>query len=77
MAFCFPQRLSAFLNGFPIFLNGFLLSSMDFCIPQRLSVFPQWLSTFREIRENLFSAASIRKIAIQALYFPPLAPRAL
>jgi hypothetical protein len=26
MAFCFPQRLSAFLNGFPIFLNGFQLS---------------------------------------------------
>jgi hypothetical protein len=24
--FCFPQRLSAFLNCFPIFLNGFPLS---------------------------------------------------
>jgi hypothetical protein len=31
MAYCFPQRLSAFFNGFPIFLNG------DFC--QRLSAF--------------------------------------
>ncbi len=38
-AFCFLQRLSAFFNGFPIFLNGFLLSSMAFCFLQRLSDF--------------------------------------
>jgi hypothetical protein len=30
-AFCFLQRLSAFFNGFPIFFNGFLLSSIAFC----------------------------------------------
>jgi hypothetical protein len=77
MAFRFLQRLSAFFNGF-------LLSSMAFCFlqwlsnfPQRLSDFPQRLSSFREIRENLFTAASIRKITIRALYFLPLAPRAL
>jgi hypothetical protein len=53
----FLQRLSDFFNGFP-------LSSMAFCFLQRLSDFPQWLSAFREIRENLFTAASIRKITI-------------
>jgi hypothetical protein len=31
------QRLSAFFNGFPIFLNGFLQLLFDF--PQRLSAF--------------------------------------
>jgi hypothetical protein len=59
----FSQRLSAFFSGFP-------LSSMA-------SNFPQLLSTFREIRENLSTAASIQKIAIRASYFPPLAPQAL
>jgi hypothetical protein len=61
-AFCFPQRLSAFRNAF-------LLSATPFCFPQRLSNFPQRLSdypqrlsTFREIQENLSTAASIRKI---------------
>jgi uncharacterized protein YozE (UPF0346 family) len=60
----FPQQLSAFFNGF-------LLSSTDFCFLQwlsdflqRLSNFPQQLSAFQEIRENLFTAASIRKITI-------------
>jgi hypothetical protein len=43
---------------------------------QRLSDFPQRLSTFHEIQENLFMARNIQKIAIQALYFLPLAPRA-
>jgi hypothetical protein len=73
----FPQRLSAFFNGF-------LLSSTAFQFPQRLSNFsqwlsdfPQWLSSFQEIRENLFTAASIQKITIGASYFPPLAPQAL
>jgi hypothetical protein len=77
MAFCFLQWLSAFFNGFP-------LSSTAFCFLQWLSNFPQWLSdfpqrpsSFQEIQENLFTAASIRKITIQASYFPPLAPQAL
>jgi hypothetical protein len=49
---------------------------MAFRFPQRLSDFPQQLSTFQEIQENLSTVASIQKIAIQASYFPPLAPRA-
>jgi hypothetical protein len=48
-----------------IFFNG----STAYRFLQRLSNFPQWLSTFQEIRENLSMAASIWKIAIQALYF--------
>jgi hypothetical protein len=50
---------------------------MAFLFLQCLSDFHQRLSSFQEIQENLFMAASIRKITIQALYFPPLAPRAL
>jgi hypothetical protein len=61
----------------PIFFNNFPLSSTAFRFPQWPSNFPQWLSTFREIQENLSTAAIIQKIAIQASYFPPLAPRAL
>ncbi len=53
--FNFLQRLSAFLNGFP-------LSSMAFQFLQQLSNFPQRVSDFQEIRENLFTAASIQKI---------------
>jgi hypothetical protein len=68
--FDFLQRPSTFFNGFP-------LSSMAFQFLQRLSNFPQRFSAFQEIRENLFTAASIQKIAIRALYFLPLAPRAL
>jgi hypothetical protein len=49
---------------------------MAFRFPQQLSDFPQRLSTFQEIRENLSTAASTQKIAIRALYFPPLAPQA-
>jgi hypothetical protein len=67
--FNFLQQLSAFFNGFP-------LSSMAFRFLQWLSDFPQRLSTFQEIWENQYTAASIRKITIWALYFPPLAPRA-
>jgi hypothetical protein len=52
-----------------IFFNGFLISSTAICFLQRISDFPQWLSTFREIREILSMAASIRKIAIRASYF--------
>ncbi len=44
-------------------------SSTAFWFLQRLSDFPQRLSTFWEIRENLYMAASIRKIAIRASYF--------
>jgi hypothetical protein len=55
--FDFLQRLSAFFNHFPI-------SSTAFKFLQRLSNFPQRLSAFREIRENLFMAASIQKITI-------------
>ena len=76
-AFYFLQWLSAFFNGYLTFFNGFPLSPTAFCFLQRLSNFPQWLSTFREIRENLFMARSIRKIAIRASYFLPLAPQAL
>jgi hypothetical protein len=66
----FPQRLSNFRQRLTAFLNGF-------CFPQRLSNFPQRLTTFQEIQENLSTAASIQKITIQALYFLPLALRAL
>ncbi len=41
---------------------------------QQFPNFPQRLSAFREIQENLFMARSVQKIAIQALYFLPLAP---
>jgi hypothetical protein len=50
--FDFLQRLSAFFYGFP-------LSSTAFQFLPRLSDFPQQLPAFREIRENLFTAASI------------------
>jgi hypothetical protein len=76
MAFRYLQRLSNFhkireniLQQLSDFFNGFLLSSTAFCFLQWLSDFPQRLSTFQEIRENLSMAASIRKIAIRALYF--------
>jgi hypothetical protein len=55
--FDFLQQLSAFFNGFP-------LSSTAFQFLQQISDFPQRLSAFREIRENLFAAASIQKITI-------------
>jgi hypothetical protein len=68
----FPHtKFSIFFNGFPIskkskkiFFNGFPFSSTAFRFLQRLSSFPQWLSAFQEIRENLFTAASIQKITI-------------
>jgi hypothetical protein len=69
--FNFLQRLSDFqeilenlLQRLFDFFNGFLLSSTAFRFLQRLSDFPQWLSAFQEIRENLFTAASIQKITI-------------
>jgi hypothetical protein len=80
LAFYFIWRLSAFFNGFPLSPMAIWLSSTAFRFLQRLSEFlrrvsdfPHRLSAFREIRENLFTAASIRKITIRASYFPPLA----
>jgi hypothetical protein len=65
-AFRFPQRLSAFLNGFPlseksekvylIFLNGFHLSKKS-----------EKIYLWRQV---------YKRSTIQALYFPPLAPQA-
>jgi hypothetical protein len=63
-AFRFPQQLSAFFNGFPLSSTAFQFLQQLSNFPQRLSDFPQWLSSFQEIRENLFTAASIRKITI-------------
>jgi hypothetical protein len=41
MAFCFPQWLSAFFNGFSIFLDGFPLSekSKKIYLRQQVSLF--------------------------------------
>ncbi len=71
LAFCFLQRLSNFFNGFPLFSMAFRFLQWLSDVPQRLSNFPQWLSdfpqrlsSFWEIQENLFTAASIRKITI-------------
>jgi hypothetical protein len=72
MAFCFLQRLSAFRNAFLLFATPFYFPQRLSNFPQWLSNFPQRLSTFQEIQENLSMAASIRKIAFRALYFPPL-----
>jgi hypothetical protein len=64
--FDFLQRLSNFreiqenlTQWLSNFFKGFLLSSTAFHFLQWLSDFPQWLSAFREIRENIFTAASI------------------
>jgi hypothetical protein len=73
----FPHTKFNFLQWLSAFFNGFPLSSTAFCFLQWLSNFPQRCSAFQEIQENLFTAASIRKMAIRALYFPPLAPQAL
>jgi hypothetical protein len=35
MPFCFPQCLSAFRNGFPIFLNGCLIFLNGFCLSKK------------------------------------------
>jgi hypothetical protein len=58
----FPHTKFDFLQWLSAFFNGFPLSSMAFQFLQRLSNSPQRLSAFREIRENLFMAASIQKI---------------
>ncbi len=71
-AFRFLQRLSDFLQRSMALC--FLQRLSEFL--QRLSNFAQQLSAFREIRENLFMARSIQKIAIWAWYFLPLAPQA-
>jgi hypothetical protein len=72
----FPHTKLDFLQQLSSFFNSFLLSSTAFRFLQWLSNFPQWLSAFQEIRENLFTAASIQKITICASYFLPLPPRA-
>jgi hypothetical protein len=73
----FPHTKFDFLQLLSVFFNGFPLSSTAFCFLQQLSDFPQRFSASQEIQENLFTAASMQKIAIRASYFPPLAPRAL
>ncbi len=60
----FPHTKFDFFQQLSAFFNGFLLSSTAFQFPQRLSDFLQWLSAFREIQKNLFTAASKRKITI-------------
>jgi hypothetical protein len=55
----FPHKKINFLQWLSAFFNSFPLSSMAFRFLQRLSDFPQRLSNFREVRENLFMAASI------------------
>jgi hypothetical protein len=60
----FPHTKFDFLQQRSAFFNGFLLSSTAFRFLQWLSNFPHRLSAFQEIRENLFMAASIRKITI-------------
>jgi hypothetical protein len=73
-AFYFFQRLSAFFNSFLTFFNGFLLSLMAFQFSPTAFQFSSTAFSFQEIQENLFMARSMQKIAIQALYFLPLAP---
>jgi hypothetical protein len=58
----FPHTKFDFLQWLSAFFNGFPLSSTAFQFLQWLSNFPKWLSAFQEIRENLFTAASIQKI---------------
>jgi hypothetical protein len=53
-----PHTRFDFLQRLSVFFNSFLLSSTAFRFLQRLSDFPQRLSDFREIQENLFTAAS-------------------
>jgi hypothetical protein len=60
----FPHTKLDFLQWLSAFFNGFPLSSTAFQFLQRLSDFPQWLSAFREIREILFTVASMQKITI-------------
>jgi hypothetical protein len=60
----FPHTKFDFLQRLSAFFNSFLLSSTAFQFLQLLSDFPQRLSDFQEIQENLFTAASIRKITI-------------
>ncbi len=65
------ERLSDFFNGFPLSSTHFKFSIMAFKFSIFLNGFPdfpQRLSTFREIRENLSTAANIQKIAIRALF---------
>ncbi len=52
-AFCFPQQLSPFFNGFPIFLNGFPLSKKSEKIHLRRQVSERLLIELRISRHSL------------------------
>ncbi len=52
-AFCFPQRLSAFFNGFPVFLDGFPLSEKSKKIYLRQQVYKRSLFEHRISRHLL------------------------
>jgi hypothetical protein len=52
-AFCFPQRLSALFNGFPIFLDGFLFSKKSKKIYLRRQVYKRSLFELRISRHLL------------------------
>jgi hypothetical protein len=62
----FPQRLSNLCQWLSVFLNGFLLSSTAFQFSSMAFHFP------RNPRKSIYGG-KYPKIAIQALYFPPLA----
>jgi hypothetical protein len=53
MAFCFPQQLSTFFNGFPIFLNNFPLSEKSKKIYLRRQVYKRSLFKLRISRHLL------------------------
>jgi hypothetical protein len=52
-AFCFLQRLSAFFNGFPVFLNSFPLSKINKKIYLRRQVYERSLFELRISRHLL------------------------
>jgi hypothetical protein len=64
------QWLSDFFNGFPLSSTAFRFLQQLSDFPQMLSNFPQRLSPFQEIRENLFTAASIQKDHYLSFVFP-------
>jgi hypothetical protein len=53
MAFCFPQWLSAFFNGFPIFLDGIPLSKKSKKMYLRRQVYERSLFELRISRHSL------------------------
>jgi hypothetical protein len=56
MAFFFPQRLSTFLNGFPIFLNGFPHSEKS------KKIYLRWQVSKRSLFELRISRYSLSKL---------------